>query len=468
MRVNLRGWRCLNNRLRCQGLLRYFRRRLRIARIQTTPRPPGNALHAARDHGQARRPHPPDRIPLRPAGSAWGRTSSACGRRRTAARRSSLIRCASRPSRISSTGSRTRSATSSRAWSCPDETRRVLDATVDLVADMATINPFDFFVEDDADQLAVRLRARCSPASSSPICEPLPGGPAARRATSREIDRSGKPTIDFLIDLNRRLSATSPTASAWSRACRRPRRPWRARSGSCRDTGWLLVQILRRLGLAARFVSGYLIQLRPDVKPLDGPAGPDRRLHRPARLGRGLPPRRRLDRARPDLRPARRRRTHPAGGDARSPSAPPRSPARMATREVDFSSTCRSRACAKPARHHALHAKSSGRRSSRRAPPSTTASTPATCGSRMGGEPTFVVVDDMDGAEWNTAALGPDQARLRRQAGAPPARALRPGGLLHYGQGKWYPGEQPAALGLRHLLAHATASRCGAIQPHRR
>jgi uncharacterized protein (DUF2126 family) len=59
----------------------------------------------------------------------------------------------------------------------------------------------------------------------------------------------------------------------------------------------------------------------------------------------------------------------------------------------------------------------------------------------MGGEPTFVSIDDMDGAQWNTDALGDDKRRLSEALLKQLRKQWAPGGLLHYGQGKWYPGE---------------------------
>ena len=155
----------------------------------------------------------------------------------------------------------------------PDETRE-LTVTVDLVADMATINPVRLLRRGQRRQLwpfAYDPVARR--ASSSPICEPLPARCPCSMATSPGIDRTAKSTIDFVIDLNRKLSGDIAYRVRMEPGVQTPAETLESRSGSCRDSGWLLVQILRRLGLAARFVSGYLIQLRPDIRPADGPGG---------------------------------------------------------------------------------------------------------------------------------------------------------------------------------------------------
>ncbi len=210
------------------------------------------------------------------ARSRCRRRSSGCVRRRIAARRSSATRCGSSRPSTSSTGSRIRTATTWRALVFPGDRRASLAVEVDLVAEMAVINPFDFFLEPYAEAVSVRLRRRCCARSWRRICEVQPAGPLSARSFSPRIDRTPQRTIDFLVELNRRAAA--------GRRLRHPPGAGRADAAKRRSAtrqrlvprlGWLLVQMLRHLGLAARFVSGYLIQLTPDVKSLDGPAGAD-------------------------------------------------------------------------------------------------------------------------------------------------------------------------------------------------
>src|SRR6266540_3349494 len=141
--------------------------------------------------------------------------------------------------------------------------------TVDLLADMAVVNPFDFFVEPFAESFPFDYPTEFSE-ELAPFLDAEPAGPrlAAFLAT---IARDRRNTVDFLVELNQRLQREIRYLIRMQSGVLTPEETLAAGSGSCRDTAWLLVQILRHLGLAARFVSGYLIQLQPDMTALDGP-----------------------------------------------------------------------------------------------------------------------------------------------------------------------------------------------------
>ncbi len=215
----------------------------------------------------------------------------------------------------SSTGSRIRTATTWRA-SCFRRRRASCSIEVDLVAELSVFNPFDFFLEPSAETFPFAYEPWLAK-ELAPFLEPAPAGPGLCELLRR--DRSASAPDD-------RFPRRAQPAARAGHPLRHPARAGRADAEETLVGGQRLVprhaagcscRSLRHLGLAARFVSGYLIQLAPDVKSLDGPSGAAGRLHRPARLGRGLSAGRRLGWARSDLGPARGRRSHPAGRDAR-------------------------------------------------------------------------------------------------------------------------------------------------------
>lgn len=143
--------------------------------------------------------------------------------------------------------------------------------TVELVAEMAVYNPFDFFLEPQAQTFPFTY----DEAQQIELAPYLQAGHATPRLAGylKDIPRTERATIDFLVDLNQRVQNSVSYLIRLEPGVQTPEETLQKGSGSCRDSGWLLVELLRHLGLAARFVSGYLIQLAPDEKALDGPSG---------------------------------------------------------------------------------------------------------------------------------------------------------------------------------------------------
>ncbi|MET0208114.1 MAG: transglutaminase family protein, partial [Burkholderiaceae bacterium] len=331
------------------------------------------------------------------------------------------------------------------AWLVFPEKTTEFKVTVDLVAEMAVYNPFDFFLEENAEHFPFdydeATRRELAPYLVKGVFTPRFEAfvKSIPRFDPKGEDRQR--TIDFLVSINQRLQHDIRYLIRMEPGVQTPEVTLTNGSGSCRDTGWLLVQALRHLGLAARFVSGYLIQLKPDVKSLDGPSGAETDftdLHAwcevflPGAGWIGLDPTSGL-----------------MAGEGHIPLACTPEPSSAAPvagavdkSEVSFTHTMKvSRIFESP----------------RVTMPYTEAqwSDVLALGHRVdaalqagdvrltqGGEPTFVSVADREGAEWNTAALGPTKRGFANELVQKLRARYGVGGFLHFGQGKWYPGEQ--------------------------
>ena len=320
----------------------------------------------------------------------------------------------------------------------PEKTRE-FKVTVDLVVEMAVYNPFDFFLEPTAENypfkyapsLAEELAPYLVTEGTTPLVE----------AYLAKLDYTERRSIDFLVYINQMVQSDIKYLIRMEPGVQSPEETLTNGSGSCRDSGWLLVQLLRHCGLAARFVSGYLIQLVPDVKALDGPSGTTvdfTDLHAWCEVylpGAGWVG---LDATSGLL-----------AGEGHIPLACTPTPSSAAPieggvddAEVEFSHEMIVTRLHESPRVTLPYTDDQWDAVLKLGDAVDARLNAGDVRLTMGGEPTFVATGNRDAAEWNTDALGPTKRGFATELVQKLHAEYGTGGFLHFGQGKWYPGEQ--------------------------
>ncbi len=319
----------------------------------------------------------------------------------------------------------------------PDQTEE-LSVEVEIIADLKTINPFDFFIEEYAEYYPFQYKAQLQK-EVLPYLEIVEKGPLLMDWLKTINDEPQK-TIDFLIGINQKLYNHLDYTIRMEAGVQTCEVTLGKKLGSCRDFSWLLVQALRHLGIASRFVSGYLVQLKSDEKSLDGPSGPEEDftdLHAwveayiPGAGWIGLDATSGL-----------------LAGEGHIPLActPHYESAAPVEGLTDICETeffhknevtriFESPRVSKPytdAQWKAIY--NLGFEVDKRLEAGDVRLT-------MGGEPTFVSIDDMESEEWNTAADGAHKRTLAGNLSKGLLERFGKKGMLHHAQGKWYPGE---------------------------